>query len=405
TNKFQWRIVFLVAAGASIAVNIFYLLFGSSEVQWWDSFGGDEEKEKNTKNSTDVQQQMRQCETYLVMLLAIEGHGNSHFKKIILALIILAAISFYVTFIFNSCVVSSISKAIPKWQVHPVVPNVVLRVVSLIEGNETDISPKYRLFREQGLRPERQLPSALIIGVKKGGTRALFRIHPNSSRRSRSRQRGFQWYRTHMPATLEGQLTIEKTPSYFITKEAPRRVQLMNPSTKLLVVVRDPVTRAVSDYAQAISKKNDMKPFEQLVFVNGSIGSIIDTSWGPIKLGIYSRYLTRWLNGERLVLDPAIELKRVQDFLGLKRVVTEKHFYFNSTKGFPCLFKSEGHSAPHCLGKTKGRSHPYVNPIVLQRLRDFYRPFNNHFYQMTGINFGWLKSADPGGIKFLHIST
>lgn len=46
-----------------------------------------------------------------------------------------------------------------------------------------------------------------------------------------------------MPPTLEGQLTIEKTPSYFITKEAPRRVQLMNPSTKLLVVVRDPVTR------------------------------------------------------------------------------------------------------------------------------------------------------------------
>lgn len=55
--------------------------------------------------------------------------------------------------------------------------------------------------------------------------------------------KGFQWYRSRMPPTLEGQLTIEKTPSYFITKEAPRRVQLMNPSTKLLVVVRDPVTR------------------------------------------------------------------------------------------------------------------------------------------------------------------
>ncbi|KAJ8923219.1 hypothetical protein NQ315_001774 [Exocentrus adspersus] len=339
-------------------------------------------------------------------------------RKVILALIVLAATSFYITFVFNSCVVSSISKAIPKWRVHPVVPNEVtlvhystsVRVVSLLEDNETSISPKYKFFREQGLRPERQLPSALIIGVKKGGTRALLefiRIHPDVRAAGsevhffdKNYMKGFQWYRTRMPATLDGQLTIEKTPSYFITKEAPRRVQLMNPSTKLLVVVRDPVTRAISDYAQAISKKCDMKPFEQLVFVNGSIGSIIDTSWGPVKLGIYSRYLTRWLkffplsqllfvSGERLVLDPAIELKRVQDFLGLKRVVTEKHFYFNSTKGFPCLFKSEGHSAPHCLGKTKGRSHPYVDPVVLQRLRNFYRPFNNHFYQMTGINFGW----------------
>lgn len=284
-----------------------------------------------------------------------------------------------------------------------------MRVVPLIDGdNEIDGSPKYKFLREQGLTPARELPSALIIGVKKGGTRALLefvRIHPDVRAAGsevhffdKFYSKGFQWYRKHMPLTIEGQITIEKSPSYFITKEAPRRVQHMNPSTKLLVVVRDPVTRAISDYTQAISKKPDMRPFEELTFINGTNG--INVSWGPIKLGIYSRYLARWLkyfplsqflfvSGERLVLDPAVELKRVQDFLGIKRIVNEKHFYFNSTKGFPCLFKSEGHSSPHCLGKTKGRNHPYINPIVLQRLRDFYRPFNHRFYQMTGINFGW----------------
>lgn len=55
-----------------------------------------------------------------------------------------------------------------------------------------------------------------------------------------------------MPATLEGQVTMEKTPSYFVTHEAPARVRQMDPGTKLLVVVRDPVTRAISDYTQAI---------------------------------------------------------------------------------------------------------------------------------------------------------
>jgi len=54
-----------------------------------------------------------------------------------------------------------------------------------------------------------------------------------------------------MPPTLEGQVTMEKTPSYFVTKEVPERVYKMNPSIKLLVVVRDPVTRAISDYTQA----------------------------------------------------------------------------------------------------------------------------------------------------------
>lgn len=54
-----------------------------------------------------------------------------------------------------------------------------------------------------------------------------------------------------MPPTLEGQVTMEKTPSYFVTREVPQRVKQMNPKTKLLVVVRDPVTRAISDYTQA----------------------------------------------------------------------------------------------------------------------------------------------------------
>jgi len=54
-----------------------------------------------------------------------------------------------------------------------------------------------------------------------------------------------------MPPTLEGQVTMEKTPSYFVTKEVPERVFKMNPSVKLLIVVRDPVSRAISDYTQA----------------------------------------------------------------------------------------------------------------------------------------------------------
>lgn len=168
----------------------------------------------------------------------------------------------------------------------------------------------------------------------------------------------------------------------------------------MLVVVRDPVTRALSDYAQATSKRPGMPSFEQLAFLNGTNGGIVDTRWGPVRLGVYARYLSRWLkyfslsqilfiSGERLVEDPALEVGRVQDFLGIKRLVTEKHFYFNTTKGFPCLLKSETRSSPHCLGKTKGRSHPYVPSSAITRLREFYRPFNQHFYQLTGINFGW----------------
>jgi [heparan sulfate]-glucosamine 3-sulfotransferase 3 len=147
------------------------------------------------------------------------------------------------------------------------------------------------------------------------------------------------------------------------------------------------------------SKKPGMRRFEDLAFTNGSSG-LVDTSWGPVRIGVYIRHLERWLrffplgqilfvSGEQLVSDPAAELLRVQTFLGLKHVITEKHFYFNTSKGFPCLVKAEGSPGPHCLGKTKGRDHPLIRMSVVQRLREFYKPFNARLYQVTGINFGW----------------
>ncbi|XP_003217212.1 heparan sulfate glucosamine 3-O-sulfotransferase 3B1 [Anolis carolinensis] len=255
----------------------------------------------------------------------------------------------------------------------------------------------------------KRLPQAVIIGVKKGGTRALLeflRVHPDVRAVGaephffdRNYERGLAWYRELMPRTLDGQITMEKTPSYFVTKEAPARISAMSKDTKLIVVVRDPVTRAISDYTQTLSKKPDIPTFESLTFKNRTTG-LIDTSWSAIQIGIYAKHLENWLlyfpigqilfvSGERLISDPAGELGRVQDFLGLKRIITDKHFYFNKTKGFPCLKKAEGSSKPHCLGKTKGRTHPSIDQKVVQRLREFYRPFNMKFYQMTGHDFGW----------------
>ena len=206
-----------------------------------------------------------------------------------------------------------------------------------------------------------------------------------------------------MPKTLEGQLTMEKTPSYFVTKEVPSRIYTMSKHTKLIVVVRDPVTRAISDYTQTRSKKPDIPSFESLAFRNATAGAgpaVVDATWSAVQIGVYAKHLEHWLryfpagqllfvSGERLISDPSGEMARVQDFLGLRRVVDDRHFHFNVAKGFPCLKRPEGNSKPHCLGKTKGRTHPNIAGHVVQRLREFYRPYNNKFYQMTGHDFGW----------------
>ncbi|XP_066498166.1 heparan sulfate glucosamine 3-O-sulfotransferase 3B1a [Hoplias malabaricus] len=269
--------------------------------------------------------------------------------------------------------------------------------------------PEAREDRTLNGTESKQLPQAVIIGVKKGGTRALLeflRLHPHIRAAGaephffdRNYDKGLEWYRELMPKSLEGQITMEKTPSYFVTKEVPSRIYAMSPDTKLIVVVRDPVTRAISDYTQTRSKKPDIPSFESLTFKNVTAG-LIDSSWSALQIGMYARHLERWLryfpinqilfvSGERLITDPAGETARVQDFLGLRRVVTEKYFHFNQAKGFPCLKKPDSNSKPHCLGKTKGRTHPNIHPEVIQKLRDFYKPFNKKFYHMAGQDFGW----------------
>uniref|UniRef100_A0A7N8XUZ0 Sulfotransferase n=1 Tax=Mastacembelus armatus TaxID=205130 RepID=A0A7N8XUZ0_9TELE len=255
----------------------------------------------------------------------------------------------------------------------------------------------------------KKLPNALIVGVKKGGTRAVLefiRIHPDVRALGtephffdRNYDRGMDWYRGLMPRTLDSQITLEKTPSYFVTREAPRRISSMSHETKLIVVVRNPVTRAISDYTQTLSKKPDIPTFEELAFKNRSLG-LVDTSWNAIRIGMYILHLENWLqyfrlsqmhfvSGERLITDPAGEMGRVQDFLGLKRIITDKHFYFNRTKGFPCLKKPESSSQPRCLGKSKGRTHVQIDQEVIDQLQEFYRPFNIKFYETVGQDFKW----------------
>ncbi|XP_076366222.1 heparan sulfate glucosamine 3-O-sulfotransferase 6-like [Tachypleus tridentatus] len=254
---------------------------------------------------------------------------------------------------------------------------------------------------------KQRLPQALIIGVKKGGTRALLeylRLHPDVRGPGpephffdKYYHLGLEWYRRQMPRTKKDQITIEKTPSYYVTPEVPALVYNLSRFMKLIVSVRDPVTRAISDYTQGVSKQHEAKTFEEMAFLNMTTG-LVDTSWSAVRIGLYAKHLERWLrffpasqihivSGETLISDPVEEMTKVQDFLGLPRLVDETYFYFNETKGFPCIRKSRTKS--HCLDKTKGRIHPKINPASLDRLRDFFRPFNLKFYQLTGKNFGW----------------
>jgi hypothetical protein len=155
---------------------------------------------------------------------------------------------------------------------------------------------------------QQRLPGCIIIGGRKCGTRALLEFIGINSRVVKVKDEvhffdedsryslGIEWYRSQMPYSSHDQVTIEKTPAYFITETAPDRIRSMNESIKLILIVRDPVVRLISDYAQLNANKKakgerPLRSFAQMVFTpEGEV----DVNFKPVKTSIYAYFYSRW---------------------------------------------------------------------------------------------------------------
>jgi len=79
----------------------------------------------------------------------------------------------------------------------------------------------------------------------------------------------------------------------------------------------------------------------------------------------------------------------VEHFLGIEHRLDETLFYFNKTRGFFCM-RGVNAATDKCLASSKGRTHPRINKRVLDKLKKFFRPHNERFYEMMGVDFHWL---------------
>lgn len=102
-----------------------------------------------------------------------------------------------------------------------------------------------------------RLPDFLGLGVQKGGTTSLQRLleqHPGAvlppSKElhffSLHYAQGEGWYRQQFAAAQPQQRCGEITPYYLFHPQAPARVQALLPQARLIVLLRDPVDRALS---------------------------------------------------------------------------------------------------------------------------------------------------------------
>ena len=113
------------------------------------------------------------------------------------------------------------------------------------------------------LKPDHlRLPDFLGLGTQKGGTstlHALLKAHPRIFLPPTKElhyfslyfDRSSQWYASHFEAATTTQRCGEITPYYLFHPESPQRIRKLLPNAQLIVLLRDPVERCLSQVFHA----------------------------------------------------------------------------------------------------------------------------------------------------------
>jgi hypothetical protein len=253
----------------------------------------------------------------------------------------------------------------------------------------------------------RQLPSVVIAGAQKAGTTQLFaylikhpRLLPGSSKEidyfSRHAHRSVHWYRSRFPlrsrvAKVNGHV-LEASPSYMATPAAIPRMHAVLPDARIIVVLRDPVSRAFSGYQHAKTRHRDRRPFEQAVEEE-----LRQSVWRPefgqalqpgaptmrthVARGYYALQLERilkfYLPHQVLILDSAdlfadtsATCQRVFQFVGVEPFEVKPEKVYN-----------------------RGYYSEKITPHMAALLREHYRPHDELLAELVGRRFSWMTGA------------
>ena len=257
---------------------------------------------------------------------------------------------------------------------------------------------------------ERRVPSVFLIGAGKCGTGALMafmNMHPSIVTKGGEmlyfgvdHDKGYEWFRSQMPLSSSNQITIAKCSAYLFRPFSMEQMYSFNSSMKLLLIIRDPVVRTLSWYAHKAAKaqvnNESIGTFYDMLLLNGT--NELNPKNPALVTGKYTNFITLWLNkfsrdqllvldGDMLIEDPYIELKKIEHYLGITSYFTREMFQYDQDKGFFCPVREDGNIK--CLGAKKGRKHVEISEDMKSKLFNWFRPYNIRLKAVTGRTFAW----------------
>ena len=276
----------------------------------------------------------------------------------------------------------------------------------------------------------RMLPSFLILGGSRSGNTSLFAYlteHPNIMPGSLKAFFFFQYftnnktsfYRSQFPIKRKNLITCDSTSSYFVHPLIPARVHKLLPSAKLIVILRNPVERAYSEFHYTVALgleltenfedviKSELKRIEignkkpELKIENTNYNHF---AFSHLRDGLYVQHLERWLkffpNEQLLVLHTKDlstnfdnTLAKTFEFLNLPKYQIENRIEKNKIDKIRPLAGHEQNVYKNIDSKTRTlfnvQNYPEMKPETKKFLQDFFRPHNEKLFKMIGKRFDW----------------
>jgi hypothetical protein len=276
-----------------------------------------------------------------------------------------------------------------------------------------------------GSNARMKFPNFLIIGAQKCGTTWLsnmLRQHPEVGASTKNELQffnynyhlGMSWYLNQFPDQHGKTAVGEFTPNYFWTSDratgesppdshfrVPERVAATYPDMKLVVLLREPVSRAVSAYYHHIRDRT-LSPFASLY------GSRFHR--GILSMGFYDVHLGNWLKHfpreqlhvlffeEAVIRDKTAALNGVCNFLQIDPDFAFDNPGASANQRSSHLYMMLNYYMPRFTKNYYWRLQPLerfgwprigVSTSDLDAMREIYAPHNQRLTEMLSRSLPW----------------
>ena len=264
----------------------------------------------------------------------------------------------------------------------------------------------------------RLLPDFIILGTQRGGTTSLYSYlasHPGIGPASTKEvhffdnkfTKGLTWYRAHFPSALEKYyvehvqkrsfITGESSPYYLFHPHVPRRVAKAVPHAKLIVLLRNPVDRAYSQYNHEVDGgRETLATFEEAIDceetrIAKEREKLLQDEFYVSEHYRHHSYLAKGIYVDQLLNWMSYFPK--EQFL----ILRSEDFYARPAEGlqqtlhFLHIPQAELTSDEQEYKQYNNKTFTKMKPETRKRLVAYFKPHNERLYEFLDRDFGWDK--------------